>query len=99
MAEGTLPYLQQFNVHKDPASTGVRWPNWLKRFDNLLIALDITDKKRQRALLFHYAGSWLSCHPTFLQLSYFSYFLIKNCLIFLLFPTFLLAGAPVPGRV
>jgi hypothetical protein len=57
MTEGTLPYLQQFNVHEDPASTGDRWAKWLKRFDNLLIALDITDKKRQRALLFHYAGS------------------------------------------
>ena len=36
---------------------GVRWIKWLKRFDNLLIALDITDEKRQRALLFHNGGS------------------------------------------
>ena len=60
MAEGTLPYLEQFNVHADPAPVGVRWAKWLKRFDNLLIALDITDEKRQQALLFHYAGSEVS---------------------------------------
>jgi hypothetical protein len=57
MAEGTLPYLEQFNVHEDPASVGIRWEKWLRRFDNLLIALGISDGKRQRALLFHYAGS------------------------------------------
>ena len=53
MAEGTLLYLEQFNVHEDPASIGIRWVKWLKHFDNLLVALNITDKKRQRALLFH----------------------------------------------
>ncbi|XP_028418333.1 uncharacterized protein K02A2.6-like [Dendronephthya gigantea] len=56
MAERTLPYLEQFNAHEDIASVGVRWTKWLKRFENLLIALDINDEKRQRALLFHYAG-------------------------------------------
>lgn len=29
---------------------------WINRLENLLIGLDIKDKKRQRALLLHYAG-------------------------------------------
>ena len=57
MAERTLPYLEQFNAHEDIASVGVPWTKWLKRLENLFIALDIDDKRRQRALLFHYAGS------------------------------------------
>ena len=57
MAERTLPYLKQFNAHEDIASVGVRWTKWLKRLESLYIALDIDDKRRQRALLFHYDGS------------------------------------------
>ena len=56
MAEGTLPYLEQFNAHEDITSVGIRWTKWLKRFENLLVALDMDDKRRQLALLFHYAG-------------------------------------------
>ena len=57
MAERTLPYLEQLNAREDIASVGARWTKWLKRLENLYIALDIDDKRRQRALLIHYAGS------------------------------------------
>ena len=56
MAEGTLPYLEQFNADEDITSVSIRWTKWLKRFENLLVALDMDDKRRQLALLFHYAG-------------------------------------------
>ena len=34
----------------------IRWQRWFTRFQNLLIALDIKDNKRKRALLLHYMG-------------------------------------------
>ena len=33
---------------------------WLARFRNFLLVIDVTDKKRQRALLLHYAGEGLN---------------------------------------
>ena len=50
-----LPHFAEFDVHSDGA-VGVRWKEWLNRFKNLLLALGIDDKKRQRALLLHYGG-------------------------------------------
>ena len=41
----------------EPRTTvGTRWATWLSRFNNLLVAMDISDKKRQRALLKHFIG-------------------------------------------
>ena len=37
-------------------STAQRWKSWLERFDNLLVAIGITDNIRKRALLLHVAG-------------------------------------------
>ena len=34
----------------------IRWQRWFMQFENLLIALDIKDNKRNRALLLHYMG-------------------------------------------
>ena len=42
-------------VQSDGA-VGIRWKKWLTQFKNLLLALDVDDTKRQRALLLHYAG-------------------------------------------
>ena len=50
-----LPHFAEFNVHSD-GSVGIRWRKWFTRFKNLLLALDVNDTKRQRALLLHYAG-------------------------------------------
>ena len=36
-------------------NAGIRWRKWISRLENLFIDLDIEDKKRQRALLLHYA--------------------------------------------
>ena len=59
---------EQFNVHTDPHTAGVRWDKWIKRLKRLLEALDIIEKaahsadqktainKRRLVLLLHYAG-------------------------------------------
>ena len=36
-----------------------KWNKWIKRLENLFIAPDIIDTKRQRALLLHYGGQEL----------------------------------------
>lgn len=54
MAEA-LPTFPSFVVDSDD-SAGVRWTKWVSRFRNLMVAVNIVDRKRQRALLLHYAG-------------------------------------------
>ena len=41
---------------ENPENIAIRWQRWFMRFENLLIALDIKDKKRNRALLLRYIG-------------------------------------------
>ena len=52
----TLPQFRKFDINEEPTSLGIRWKAWLVEFENLLLALNIADKKRQRALMFYYAG-------------------------------------------
>ena len=66
--ETSLPLFEQFKVHTDPHTAGVRWEKWITRLERLLEALDIIEKandsadkktaidKRRLALLLHYAG-------------------------------------------
>ena len=49
-----LPTFPPFNIHE--TALDVRWRKWINRLDNLLVGMDVKDKKRQRALLLHYAG-------------------------------------------
>ena len=58
MAElgSSLPQIAPFLPDADPTSVAQRWKRWSERFDNFLIALDITDNKRKRGLLLHLAG-------------------------------------------
>ena len=50
-----LPTFLEFDV-TDTSTQAARWKKWLSRFCNLLVAMNVTDKKRKRALLLHYAG-------------------------------------------
>jgi hypothetical protein len=50
----SLPKFPSFPVHENNAET--RWRKCISRLENLFIGLDNKDKKRQRALLLHYAG-------------------------------------------
>ena len=52
----SLPDFPAFDVDSDTTSLGQRWKKWLSRYENSLIALDITEPKRRKALLLHYAG-------------------------------------------
>ena len=52
-----LPPFPPFNVEDDPTATGQRWTKWKKRFENFLLAMNIEDDTRKRALLLHYIGS------------------------------------------
>jgi hypothetical protein len=49
----SLPPFPPFNVEDDPTATGQRWTKWKKRFENFLLAMDIDDETRKRALPFY----------------------------------------------
>ena len=51
----SLPPFPSFNVHED-GNAGPRWEKWLKRFERLLVAMNMSNDARKRALLLHYAG-------------------------------------------
>lgn len=50
-----LPIFENFDIHAD-GNVSTRFDKWIKRLENLFIAADIDDTKRQRALLLHYGG-------------------------------------------
>ena len=50
-----LPIFPAFNL-RDQSNLAARWEKYLKRFNNLMTAMNITDASRQRALLSHYIG-------------------------------------------
>ncbi|XP_070550159.1 uncharacterized protein [Ptychodera flava] len=56
----SLPSMPAFPVHSDPTTTSTRWKKYLSRVENAFIAFNITDDKRQRALLLHWAGEEVS---------------------------------------
>ena len=49
-----LPTFPPFNIHE--TALDIHWRKWIKRLENLLVGMDVNDKKPQRALLLHYAG-------------------------------------------
>ncbi|XP_065190696.1 uncharacterized protein K02A2.6-like [Sycon ciliatum] len=51
----TVKSLNPFDL-EPPESVGPRWEKWLARFDNYLIAANITEDERQRAQLLHGGG-------------------------------------------
>ena len=51
-----LPPFPSFNVDDDPTTTGQRWTKWRKRFENFLLAMNVDEPTRKRALLLHYIG-------------------------------------------
>ena len=54
----SLSNFPPFSVHE--GNSEIRWRKWISRLKNLIIGLDVKDKKRQRALLLHYAGEDVS---------------------------------------
>ena len=50
-----IPSFPEFDV-EDPSNLAVRWEKYLKRFNNLVTAMNLRDAGRKRALLLHYVG-------------------------------------------
>ena len=55
MATNLPPFLL-FDIIQDQTALGVRWKKYVARFCSLIVALNIDDQKKQKALLLHYAG-------------------------------------------
>ncbi|EFX65148.1 hypothetical protein DAPPUDRAFT_265133 [Daphnia pulex] len=65
----SLPQFDQFKVHCDPHTAGLRWEKWIIRFERLMEAINVISQtadsadqktatdKRRLALLLHYAGT------------------------------------------
>ena len=52
----TVPQVAPFVPDSDPTSVSQRWKRWSGRFDNLLVAMNVTNNARKKALLLHLAG-------------------------------------------
>ena len=50
-----LPSFPAFDI-SDDQNASIRWKKWIQRFENFIIALDVKDDTRKRAMLLHYAG-------------------------------------------
>ena len=56
MATGTtLPVFPEFDL-RDQTNLATRWEKYIKRFNNLMAAMDVKEESRKRALLLHYSG-------------------------------------------
>jgi len=51
-----ITHIAPFVPDSDPTSVAQRWKRWSDRFDNLTVALNITDPARLKALFLHLAG-------------------------------------------
>ena len=49
----TLPHFPCFDLDSDLISIGSRWKKYICRFENLLVAIDVDDDARKKALLLH----------------------------------------------
>ena len=56
----SLPPFPTFDPSPEAGDVAVRWKKWVGRFRNLVVAINITDDARQKALLLHYAGEHVS---------------------------------------
>lgn len=45
-----------FDYKDNPTNCGARWKKWIDRFDNYLVAVNVVDSARKKALLLHYIG-------------------------------------------
>ena len=48
--------LPNFDIDIDSKNVGQRWKHWLAKFENYLIATNITNADRQKAMLLYHAG-------------------------------------------
>ena len=51
----TLPVFPEFDL-RNQTNLATRWEKYMKRFNNLIAAMDVKEESRKRALLLHYSG-------------------------------------------
>ena len=51
----TLPRIPPFDL-LDRNTVGVRWQKWVRRFENLMTGMNITNTARKKGLMSHYVG-------------------------------------------
>ena len=51
-----LPGLTTFNVNGDPSKLSTRWKRWVKSLEIYIVAVNIKDNNRKKALLLHFLG-------------------------------------------
>lgn len=56
MAANSLQPMPLFEPKADPTNTSARWTQWIERFNTFLIASNVKDNARKRALLLYQAG-------------------------------------------
>ena len=52
-----LSSLGNFDPYSDPTTLSLRWKEWLRRYERFLVAMDVKDDTRKRALLLYAAGN------------------------------------------
>ncbi|KAK9685298.1 hypothetical protein QE152_g38154 [Popillia japonica] len=52
----STPNIQPLEIHNDPSTLGKRWRKWINRFEIFIIAANITEEERKRAMLLHLIG-------------------------------------------
>ncbi|KAI8513647.1 hypothetical protein Bbelb_079710 [Branchiostoma belcheri] len=52
----TTPTFPPFHPTEDGGAVGKRWKKWLSRLENYLVAIDIQDEARKKAMLLHFMG-------------------------------------------
>ena len=52
-----LSSLGNFDPYSDPTTLSLRWKEWLRRYERFLVAMDIKDDTRKRALLLYAGGN------------------------------------------
>jgi hypothetical protein len=52
----SIPSMAAFMPDVEPNSVAQRWKRWSDRFENLIVAMNVTDQARKKALLLHLAG-------------------------------------------
>jgi len=53
---GNIPCVTPFDSEIDDTAVGPKWDKWLLRFQNYIVAIDVDEGPRARALLLHAVG-------------------------------------------
>ena len=51
-----LPEFAKFDPDTDRHAVATKWQKWTERFENLMVAMDVSNAARKKAVLLHYAG-------------------------------------------